>query len=230
MATTVVLIDDHPIVRAGMCSVLASAGDIQVLAEGASGADAFRLAALHKPDVLVLDVNLPDLSGVEVTRQLQASQTPTAILVLTVHNDPETIFGLLQNGATGYVLKDDALETLVQAVRAAGRGETWLSPAVAGQVVRRAVAAPPKAAPRPAVPPALASLTPREAEILRLLAQGLDNTAIADRLVLTRRTVQNHISNLYGKLNVTSRTEAALLAIQCGWAAAPGQAGRTHES
>jgi len=209
---TVVIVDDHPVVRAGMRMVLDAADDITIVAEGASGADALRLVAQRRPDVLVLDVNLPDLNGVEVTQRLREQGTTTAILVLTVHDNSQTVFGLLESGATGYVLKDEALETLVSAVRSAARGESWLSPAVARQVVRRAVG---EAAPESSEPPPI-PLTPRELEVLRLLAQGLDNAAIAEQLVVTKQTVQNHVSNIYGKLGVTMRTEAALYAIRRG--------------
>jgi len=126
--TTVVIVDDHPIVRAGMRTILTNTDGITVVAEGARGADALRLVAEYRPDVLVLDVNLPDISGVEVTRKLRAQGTQTAILVLTVHNDRQTVFGLLESGATGYVLKNDALETLVSAVRAVARGGQHLQP------------------------------------------------------------------------------------------------------
>jgi len=209
--TTVVIIDDHPIVRAGMRAILDSAGDIDILGEGVNGADALRLVNEHDPDVLALDVSLPDMNGVAVTRTLRQQGARTAILILTVHDDPQTVFGLLESGAVGYVLKDEALETLVSAVRSAARGETWLSPAVAGQVVRRAVAGSASDATE-----ALSALTPREVEVLRLIARGLDNTAIAQELCLTKRTVQNHISNIYGKLGVASRAEAVLLAIRNG--------------
>lgn len=205
----VVIIDDHPIVRAGMNTVLSGAPDITVAAEGASGTEALRLVQQYRPDVLILDVNLPDMDGLDVMAQLDEPKD-TAVLVLTAYDDRETIFGLLEQGATGYVLKDEALETLAHAVRAAARGESWLSPAVASQVVKRAVTANQPAAPTPL------PLTPREIEVLCLLAQGLDNDAIAQRLVVTKRTVQNHVSNIYGKLEVTSRTEAALWAIRRG--------------
>jgi DNA-binding NarL/FixJ family response regulator len=208
----VVIVDDHPVVRAGMRTVLDATADIAVVAEGAGGADALHLVAQHRPDVLVLDVNLPDLNGLEVTQRLRDRGTTTAILALTVHDDSQTVFGLLDSGAVGYVLKDEALETLVSAVRAAARGESWLSPAVASQVVRRAVGRPSSDSPAlPSLP-----LTPREIQVLCLLAQGLDNTAIAQQLVVTKRTVQNHVSNIYGKLGVASRTEAALYAIRHG--------------
>ena len=222
---TVVIVDDHPVVRTRMRTVLDAAADVTVVAEGASGADALRLVAQYRPDVLVLDVNLPDLNGVEVTRRLREQGTATAILVLTIHHNRQTVFGLLENGATGYVLKDEALETLVDAVRAAARGESWLSPAVARQVVRRAVGEVP---PGPDEPPHL-PLTPRETEVLCLLAQGLDNAAIAERLVVTRRTVQNHVSSVYGKLGVASRTEAALYAIRRGLVQVPPAGGLDDE-
>ncbi len=208
---TTVIIDDHPVVRAGMRMVLDDASDITVLAEGASGDEALRLVSRHNPDVLILDVNLPDLNGVEVTQRLRDRGATTAILILTVHDDRETIFGLLESGATGYVLKEEALETLVSAVRAAAQGESWLSPSVARQVVHRAIGEP-----SPSPEPEPSPLTPRETEVLCLLAQGLDNGAIAERLVVTKRTVQNHVSTIYSKLNVNSRTQAALYAIRRG--------------
>ncbi len=213
LMTTVVIVDDHPIVRAGMRAILEVEADISVIGEGTKGADALRLVADLCPDVLALDVQLPDLNGLEVTRQLRAQGRKTAILILSAHNDQETIFGLLESGAIGYVLKDEALETLVNAVRAAARGESWFSPVVASQVMRRAVSAP-----RVECPDIPEMLTPREIETLRLLARGLDNTAIAQELVVTKRTVQNHISTIYAKLGVTSRTEAMLYAIRHGLA------------
>ena len=214
-----VIIDDHPVVRAGMRTVLDAAQDVAVVAEGANGHDALRLVKEQRPDVLLLDVNLPGLNGLEVTRRLCAQEATPAILILTVHDDAQTVMGLLESGAIGYVLKDEALETLVRAVRAAARGESWLSPAVASQVVGRVMAAPRSLAePKPSHEWSdLQHLTPREREVLCLLAQGLDNAAIAQRLVVTKRTVQNHVSNIYGKLGVTSRTEAALVAIRRGW-------------
>jgi DNA-binding NarL/FixJ family response regulator len=218
---TVIIIDDHPVVRAGMRSILDLSADIKVVAEGTNGSEALRLVAKYKPDVLVLDLNLPDISGLEVARQLCLGDTSTAILVLTAHNDRQTVFGLLECGAVGYVLKDEALETLSNAVRAAAQGESWLSPSVASQVVQAAL----EQSAQRALQEMLtgtevssdAGLTVRELEVLRLLAQGFDNTAIAQKLVVTKRTVQNHVSNIYGKLGVDSRTEAMLYAIRHGW-------------
>lgn len=223
--TTVVVVDDHPVVRAGIRTALGATGDIAVIAEGTRGADALCLVAKHSPDVLVLDVNLPDVNGVEVTRTLRAQRSPTAILILTVHDDPETVFCLLDSGAAGYVLKDDALETIANAVRAVAGGEMWLSPGVAAQVVRRGSSRGSTSA-EPPPPP----LTSREIEVLGLLAQGLDNAAIAKHLVLTTRTVQNHVSTIYSKLGVTSRTEAAVLAIRQGWAQVPPLGETSHDA
>lgn len=216
----VIIIDDHPIVRAGMRSVLEKTTDIQVVAEGQDGNEALRLVAEYKPDVLVLDLNLPDISGLEVAQRLCQGDTPTAILVLTAHHDHQTVFGLLECGAIGYVLKDEALETLANAVRAAARGESWLSPNVATQVVQAALEQ--KNIIEIQAGPSLleygeTNLSPREREVLSLLARGLDNAAIARELVVTKRTVQNHVSNIYGKLGVDSRTEAMLYAIRQGW-------------
>jgi DNA-binding NarL/FixJ family response regulator len=213
---TVAIVDDHPIVRAGLRAILDSAGDIHVAAEGATAAEAMRLVTEARPDVLVLDVNLPDGSGLDVARKLCAQRTHPAILILTIHRDPQTVFGLLECGAAGYVLKDDALETLAHAVRAVAQGDNWLSPAIASQVLRRSVTV--NSGGREEAPPGNHNLTPAELRVLRLLAEGKDNTAIADILVVTKRTVQNHISNLYGKLGVSSRTEAMLYAIQHGLA------------
>lgn len=215
---TVAVIDDHPLVRAGMKTVLNASPDIAVIAEGKRGGGALSLVREYQPNVLVLDINLPDINGLEVTRQLAEAGTPCAILIVTALDDAQLIFKLLECGAVGYVLKDDVLEALPHAVRAAARGESWLSPAVASKVVQRAVQ---QERDTTAVVEESSQtevhLTPREREILKLLAQGLDNATIAERLVITKRTVQNHISNIYGKLGVTSRTEAMLYAIKQRW-------------
>jgi DNA-binding NarL/FixJ family response regulator len=211
---TVAIVDDHPIVRAGMRAVLESADDIVVVAEGGNGSEALQLVKEYAPDVLVLDINLPDKSGIDVTRLLQSQNSSTAILILTAYNDSQAVFELLEKGAIGYVLKDEALETLANAVRAAASRQSWLSPTVASKVVQRAVK---QRINQDALSlPTEKNLTPREQQILSLLANGLDNTAIAERLTVTKRTVQNHISNIYGKLGVASRTEAMLYAIRHG--------------
>jgi DNA-binding NarL/FixJ family response regulator len=135
----VAVVDDHPIVRAAIRALLAPAADLDLVAEGASGYDALHVVAESDPDVLILDVNLPGISGLEVIHRLRDQGNPIPIVILTVHNDSQTVLGLLEAGASGYVVKEEALELLPDAVRAAAGGKTWLSPAVAGQVVRRAL-------------------------------------------------------------------------------------------
>ncbi len=217
-ALMVVIIDDHPIVRAGMSAILSQADGICVVSEGETGADAMRLTLLRRPDVLILDINLPDMDGLQVTRQLRAQGIDTPILILTAYEDARWVFGLLEAGATGYVLKDEAVETLVDAVRVVARGENWFSPDVRRQLVQRALLRDPKSAKAKTRQQShsLPKLTPREIEVLQLLARGLDNQAIARCLNITRRTTQNHVSSIYGKLGVTSRTAAALWAIRQG--------------
>lgn len=215
---SVVIVDDHPIVRAGMRAVLEQADDILVKAEGGSGGEALELVSEHAPDVLALDINLPDQNGIDVTRQLKSQNSPVAILILTAHDDSALIFELLENGALGYVLKDDALETLANAVRAVAAGKSWLSPTVASQVVRRAIASQTEPSPNSGADSVDSDLTGREIEILSLLGEGLDNTSIAEKLTITKRTVQNHISNIYGKLGLNSRAEAIHYALRHGLA------------
>ena len=212
----VVIIDDHPIVRAGMRAILDCTNDIRVIAEGGSGGEALHLVRTLAPDVLVLDVGLPDENGINVAARIRAIESTTAVLILTAHNDPQLVFNLLQNGAIGYVLKDEALETLANAVRAASTGKSWLSPSVASQVIQRAISRTEPQQKEVQKDSNVDDLTPREYEILCLLAEGLDNTAIADRLTLTKRTVQNHISTIYGKIGLNSRTEAMLYALHHG--------------
>jgi DNA-binding NarL/FixJ family response regulator len=213
---TVVVVDDHPIVRAGLTAVLGKAADITVVGGGASGQDALSLVEKLKPNVLVLDLNLPGLDGIEVARRLCRRGDGTRILILTVHREMFSVFELLECGALGYVLKDEALETLANAVRAVARGENWLSPEIATQVVRRAVGGRPAHVADEQSSGEADGLTRRELQVLSLLAQGLDNASIARQLVLATRTIQNHVSNIYAKIGVSSRTEAVLYAIRNG--------------
>ncbi len=213
----VVIIDDHPIVRAGMRAILDASSDITVVAEGGSGEEALSLVEKHAPDVLVLDIGLPGRSGSEVVASLRDKNTATSVLILTAYDNPQLVFGLLENGAKGYVLKDEALENLANAVRAAAGGKSWLSPSIAGKVIRRAVGVPDEPAGREfRQAPGCDEFTPREFEVLALMAEGLDNSAIAARLVIAKRTAQNHISSIYGKLGLNTRAEAILFAIQHG--------------
>lgn len=213
----VVLVDDHPIVRAGMRSILANTDDIEIVGEGSNKNEALDLVSRFHPNVLILDVELPDGSGLDVATALKNDRTcSTSVLILTAHNDSQLIFNLLRNGAIGYVLKDEALETLAGAIRSAASGKSFLSPSVAGQVIQKAIYEEDTVSARVTGIQYEEELTPREKDILKLLAEGLDNTDIAERLTLTKRTVQNHISTIYGKLGLKTRTEAMLYALNQG--------------
>jgi NarL family two-component system response regulator LiaR len=206
----VLMADDHPVVRAGIVSMLSKEPDIRVIGETGDGEQVERLTVETAPDVLVLDVNMPGFDPVAVTRNLTQQRPDLRILVLTAYDDEAYVAGLLSAGATGYVLKDEALDSLVAAIRTIAKGESWLSQRIAGRLARKAIA-PVSARAAKAEP-----LTPREREVLRLLALGLSNDEIAERLFITKRTVQNHVSNIYGKLDLDSRAEAVLYAIRQG--------------
>jgi DNA-binding NarL/FixJ family response regulator len=204
----VFIADDHPVVRAGVVGLLGREPDIEVVRETGDGGGVERLVAETAPDVLVLDVNMPGLDPIAVTRRLMAGSPGLRVLVLSAYSDEAYVTGLLSAGATGYVLKDEALESLVGAIRAVARGESWLSQRIAGQLARKAIA--PKRSGH------ADALSEREREVLRLLALGLANDGIADALFISKRTVQNHVSNIYAKLELGSRAEAVLYAIRHG--------------
>ncbi len=206
----VVIADDHPVVRAGIVSMLSKEPDISVIGEIGDGSQVERLTARSVPDVLVLDVNMPGLDPAAATRHLTEQHSHMRVLVLTAYDDEAHVTGLLSAGATGYLLKEEALDTLVAAIRAVAKGESWLSQRVAGRLARRAIT------PAPARATETEPLTPREREVLRLLALGLSNDEIGEKLFITKRTVQNHVSAIYGKLGLASRAEAVLYAIRHG--------------
>ena len=207
-AVRVVLADDHPVVREGIRSLLERAPDIVVVAEASDGQEALRLAEELAPDVLVLDMEMPGVTGVEVARRLRAADSPVRVLALSAYDDDQYVFGLLEAGAAGYLLKDEAMEAIVAAVRGVARGEVgWLSRPVAEKVMRRMREETEEVCP----------LTERELDVLRLLAKGWTNARIAQELIVSERTVRFHVENLLKKLEVSSRTEAVVTAIQKGW-------------
>jgi len=214
MNIRVVLADDHPVVRAGVKTFLEKEPDLQVVGEIALGSEVETLTSHWQPDVLVLDVNMPGLDPVAATRRLKEQVPTLRILVLTAYDDDAYVTGLLAAGAMGYLLKEEALETLVAAIRAVARGESWLSQRIDGRLARRAVARVEGAEADEHI--RSEPLTSREREVLHLLALGLSNDEIAGRLVISRRTVQNHVSNIYSKLGLASRAEAVLYAIRHG--------------
>ena len=208
----VVLADDHAVVRQGIRQFLEEAGDIEVIAEAGDGAEALRLVEVHHPDVAVLDIRMPEVTGVEATRRIKERFSQVRVLVLTAYDDDPYVFALLQAGADGYVLKTASGDELVRAVRVVHQGGSALSPEIAAKVVRQAVSGRPEGA-----VDQVESLTTRELEVLRLAARGLTNRTIGHELAISHRTVQGHLANIYGKLGVNSRTEAVTEALRRGW-------------
>ncbi len=208
----VVLADDHAVVRKGIREFLEESGDIRVVAEAADGEQAVTLVAEHQPDVAVLDIQMPDVTGIEATRRIKAEHPDVRVLILTAYDDDPYIFALLQAGASGYVLKTADSTDLVHAVRAVYRGESALDPAVAQKVVQQLTSGRPLSAQT-----TVEALTDREVEVLRLAAKGQTNKAIGRELGISDRTVQGHLANIYGKLGVSSRTEAVTEALRHGW-------------
>jgi DNA-binding NarL/FixJ family response regulator len=210
----VVLADDHAVVRHGVCQFLIEDGDIDVVAQASDGAEAIRLVEAHQPDVAVLDIRMPGMTGVEATRRIREQFPHVRVLVLTAYDDDPYVMALLEAGAAGYVLKTASGDELVRAVRTVYRGESALSPEIASKVVRLATSRRPEEAAGQVEP-----LTPRELDVLRLAARGMTNRAIGHRLGISHRTVQGHLANIYGKLGVNSRTEAVTEALRSGWIA-----------
>ena len=203
----VVLADDHALVREGTAELLERAGGIRVVGQAADGLEAVRLVQALQPNVLLLDLALPGLDGLEVARRTRATSPSTAVVALTAHDEQAYVLAMLEAGATGYLSKVSRGHEVVQAVRAAAAGETVFSPTIASSVKQRALG----------VGGRVSALTPRELDVLRAAARGLGNKQIGAELGLSARTVQTHLTNIFGKLGVSSRTEAILLALREGW-------------
>ncbi len=209
----ILLADDHAVVRQGTRELLEREEDLEVVAEAGDGEEAVRLVAREHPDVVIMDISMPKLNGIEATRQIKASLPATAVLVLTAYDNDQYIFALLEAGAAGYLLKDVHAEELIKAVRAVHAGESVLHPAIARKVINRFA----PAASKRAEESVQESLTEREMQVLKLAAKGMTNQEIAQELTLSVRTVQTHLSNIFGKMQVGSRTEAVLQGLKKGW-------------
>lgn len=209
----IVLADDHPVVRKGIREFLEEAGDIQVVAEAANGAEALALIREHRPDVAVLDIQMPGQSGIEVTRRLRAEGLPVGVLLLTAYDDDPYVMAALQAGANGYVLKTVEADDLVRDVRVIYEGQSALDPRILRKVMNQLAGGPKAAGAEPFIEP----LTARERDVLRLAARGYTNKAIAVQLGISDRTVQGHLANIFAKLGASSRTEAVMRAVQLGW-------------
>jgi DNA-binding NarL/FixJ family response regulator len=205
---TAVLVDDHTIFRAGLRELLAEHG-VAVAGDAPTAASGVRLVERYAPDVAIVDLNLPDATGIEVIRRMAVCSPGTATMVLTVSEAEEDLTDAVLAGSSGYLLKDAPIETIVAGVRAVAAGEAILSNRVAATVMSRM-----RANGRPSAPQRGGELSPREHEVLRLVAAGKDNAEIADDLFISPHTVKNHISSLLAKLHVANRVQAAVLAVR----------------
>ena len=208
---TLLLADDHPVVRKGTRELLEAEADLRVLGEASSGAEVVALAAQLRPDIVLMDMSMPDMTGVEATRRIKAGQGRVSLLVLSSYDDDAYVFAALEAGAAGYLLKEASEDELLRAVRAVAAGESVLHPSIARKVMARF------SAQAPAEMDLTEDLSPRELEVLRAAARGGSNKEIARALGISPRTVQVHLGNVFSKLNVGSRTEAVLAGIRRGW-------------
>ncbi len=207
----VLIVDDHTIVRKGISALLSHAGDIEVVGEASNGQEAIDQALLLQPDLVLMDLVMPGIDGIEAIRCIAAHCPTIRILVLTSFSTDDKVFPAIKAGALGYLLKDSRPEELLQSIRQVAHGESSLHPAVARKVLHELTHLSDQTiAPRP--------LTMREMEVLRLVAHGLSNQEIAERLSITDLTVRTHVSNMLGKLHLASRTQAALYALREGLA------------
>lgn len=207
---TVLIVDDHDIVRQGVRAFLEAQPDLQIVGEAASGEEAIRQVQEHIPDVVLMDLVMPGMNGVEATRQVKRVSPRTQVVVLTSYHEDEHVFPALRAGALSYTLKAIRPGELAEIVRKAAQGESVLHPRVAARVIQEV-----REAAR-TVPPAFADLTQRELDVLRLIAEGQSNAAIAEKLVLSEKTIKGHVSNILSKLHMLDRTQAAVFAWQQG--------------
>jgi DNA-binding NarL/FixJ family response regulator len=207
----ILVAEDHPLFRKGMISLLSSVPEFEVAGEAATGEEAVARAAELQPDVVLMDLQMPEVNGIEATRRILQESPSVRVLVVTLFEDDDSVFMALRAGARGYVLKDADEEEMVQAIRAVGKGEAIFSAAIAERVLAYF------AAPKPSAPPQVfPTLTDREREILNLIAQGHPNPSIAKRLSLSTKTVGNYVSNIFTKLQVADRAQAIIRAREAG--------------
>jgi len=207
---TVLIADDHPLMREALHRALEGEEDIEVVAEASDGEEAVKFASELKPNVAVMDIVMPKLSGIEATRKIKEIAPDTAILILTAYDDDEYILGLLDAGAAGYLLKSARGHDLVGAIRAIRSGESVLHPKIIAKLLKRATIAP------AGEHKASELLSEREAEVLKLVTSGMSNKEIAEKLFLSQRTIKAHLTNIFNKLNVASRSEAIVKGLQWG--------------
>ena len=211
MTTRLLLVDDHAVVRSGLRMLLENERDVEIIGEAATAAEALEAALRLKPNVILMDIGLPDMSGIDATREIKKRCPELFIVALTIHEDEEYFFKMLEAGASGYVPKRAAPEELVTAIRAAATGQVYLYPSLAKLLVRDFLSGG-----RPSSEQTASDLTNREQEVLTYLAEGANNEEIAGSLVISRKTVARHRENIMRKLNLHSRAELVRYAIRKG--------------
>ncbi|USK59529.1 response regulator [Peribacillus asahii] len=223
MKTNIVIIDDHQLFREGVKRILDFEASFDVVAEGDDGSDAMNLVENYHPDVVIMDINMPNVNGIEATQQLIQQYPETKVIILSIHDDENYVQHALKTGAQGYLLKEMDADALIEAVRVVADGGSYLHPKVTHNLVkeyRRLVSdenANQDTIHAPEIRRPLHLLTRRECEVLQLLADGQSNRAIGETLYISEKTVKNHVSNILQKMNVNDRTQAVVLAIKNGW-------------
>jgi two-component system, NarL family, response regulator LiaR len=206
----ILLVDDHNVLRQGMAQVIESQPDMTVVAQAGNGQDAVNLAVQHKPDVILMDINMPQMDGVEAARQVTAVHPETGIIILTMYRRDDYVFEAIKAGASGYLLKEVELDELLAAIRSVANGEAVIDSAIAGRVLAEL------RQPQKTVTKDEPVLSERDLEILQLLAQGLKNQEIADQLFISEKTVRNRLSLIFRRLHLENRTQAVLYAVRKG--------------
>ncbi len=207
----VLVCDDQDVIREGLGTILGAAVGLQVVATASDGAEALARIPEAQPDVVLMDLKMPGVNGVQATRQIRERYPRVKVLVLTTYDADEWVYDAIRGGACGYLLKDSPSEQLVEAIRGTAAGKSYVDPAVAGKLLSHVASEP--GGPRPTLPP---DISAREREILSLLAQGLGNGAIAKKLFLSEGTIRNYMTSIFAKLGVTDRTQAAVIALRLG--------------
>jgi two-component system, NarL family, response regulator DegU len=224
MKTKIVIIDDHQLFREGVKRILDFEPSFEVVAEGDDGEEALAIVEAHKPDVVIMDINMPKVNGVEATKQLIEANAETKVIILSIHDDENYVTHALKTGARGYLLKEMDADTLIEAVKVVADGGSYLHPKVTHNLVnefRRLATSSGQATPtqhlQPEIRRPLHTLTRRECEVLQMLADGKSNRGIGEALFISEKTVKNHVSNILQKMSVNDRTQAVVVAIKNGW-------------
>ena len=204
----VVIVDDHVMVREGIKQLLEMDGDIRIIGEASDGEEGIRVVEKTDPDVILLDVNMPKMNGLEMLQKMKETGIRRKVLILTIHNEVEYLLKAIEIGVNGYVLKDSELAVLRKAIFSVYYGENYIQPSLAPLLMKRLDSS---------VDENEEGLTKREMEVLKLIAEGLFNKEIADKLSISEKTVKNHVSNIFRKINVSDRTQAAVYAIKSGF-------------